>query len=56
MEKKKSVGRPKIVNNPKKKFIIYVDSRVYKFYKEKGSGSVSRGIKLVHDAILNFTK
>lgn len=55
MEKKK-VGRPKILNNTKKKFIIYIDSDVYKFYKDKGNGSVSRGIKLVHDAIANITK
>jgi uncharacterized protein (DUF4415 family) len=56
MEKNRKVGRPKIENNPKKKFIIYIDTHVYKFYKDRGSGSVSRGIKLVHDAIANIIK
>jgi uncharacterized protein (DUF4415 family) len=55
MEKRK-VGRPKIENNTKKKFIVYVDLDTYAFYKERGTGSVSRGMKAVQDAIAKITK
>lgn len=55
MEKRK-VGRPKIENNTKKKFIVYVDKDTYFFYKERGTGSVSRGMKAVKDALSKITK
>jgi hypothetical protein len=55
MEKKK-IGRPKILNNTNKKYIIYVDLETYSFYKSKGNGSVSRGMKLVQSALMPLVK
>lgn len=53
---KKKLGRPKIINNPKKKYIIYVDHEVYSFFQEHGSGSVSRGMRAVQSALTQLAK
>lgn len=52
---KRKRGRPKIENNDKKKYIVYVDSETYAFYEEAGTNSVSRGMKIIADKVKSLS-